>query len=171
MAFLPVASALEFSADQIVRVDGHTRKASLYYRDQMWRLEHNDRGPVQVTIARKDKQVTWFLLSRLRQFKAIPYNSEHEPMVSEHLDGEVKREEIGTETLDGHTTTLYQVTVQKGQKTLEYYQWWATDIHFPLKLVRKDGNWQVQYRNVKIRPLSDLFFQLPLNFRPLEELE
>lgn len=166
-----IAAALEFAADQIVRADGHTRKANLYYRDQMWRLEHNDLGPVNVTIVRKDKQVTWLLLSRMKHFKTIPYSPEHEPMVAEHLDGEVRREEIGTENLDGHPTTLYQVTVQKGNKTLEYYQWLATDIHFPLKLARKDGSWQVQYRNVRIRPLSDFLFQLPVNFQPLEQFD
>ena len=167
--FLPVASALEFSADQVVRSDGHTRKANLYYRDQMWRLEHNDLGPVSITIVRKDKKVTWFLLPRVKHFKTIPYNPEHEPMVAEHLVGEIRREEIGVETLEGHPTTLYQVTVQKGDSTLEYYQWLATDIRFPLKLARKDGSWQVQYRNVRVHPLSDLLFRLPLNYQPLEE--
>ena len=165
------ASALEFTADQIIRTDGHNRKSNLYYRDQMWRLEHHDLGPVNVTIVRKDKQVTWLLLSRMKHFKTIPYDPEHEPKVTEHLDGETRREEIGTETLDGHPTTLYQVTVQKGGKTLEYYQWLATDIHFPLKLARKDGSWLVEYRNVKLRPVSDFMFQLPVNFQPLEEFD
>ena len=164
-------AALEFTADQIIRTNGHSRKSNLYYRDQMWRLEHHDLGPVNVTIVRKDKQVTWLLLSRMKHFKTIPYNPEHQPKVTEHLEGEIRRETIGPENLEGHPTTLYLVTVDEGGRTTEYYQWLATDIHFPLKLARKDGSWQVEYRNVKLRPVSDFMFQLPVNFQPLEQFD
>jgi hypothetical protein len=51
--------ALEFTADQITKIDGRTHKAFIYYRDQMWRIEHNSLGPVNVTIVRKDKQLVW----------------------------------------------------------------------------------------------------------------
>jgi len=163
--------ALEFSADQITKVNGHTRKANIYYRDDRWRLEHHDLNPVNVTIVRKDKQVMWLLLSRMRHFKTVPYDPEQSPKVSEQLDGEVGREEIGTETLDGHPTTLYQVTVRTADREELYYQWLATDIHFPLKLARKDGSWQVEYRHVVLRPVSDFMFHLPLNFRPLEQFD
>jgi len=171
LASLSDARALEFSADQITRINGKSRKANLYYRDEMWRLEHHDLGPVNVTIVRKDKQVTWLLLSRMRHFKTVPYDPEQAPKVTELLEGEVAREEIGTETLDGHPTTLYEVTVRRGDKTDLYYQWLATDIRFPMKLAKKDGSWIVEYRHVKLRPVSDFLFQLPLNFQPLEEFD
>ncbi len=166
-----VAWALEFSADQITRSQGHSRKANIYYRDQMWRLEHYDAGPVNVTIVRKDKQIMWLLLSRMRHFKTVPYDPDQAPKVTERMEGEIAREEIGTETRDGHPTTLYQVTVQRDGHVEVYYQWVATDIKFPLKLARKDGSWMVEYRNVRLRPLSDRLFQLPVNFRPLEEFD
>jgi hypothetical protein len=166
-----MAWALEFSADQITKTNGHSRKANIYYRDDRWRLEHHDLNPVNVTIVRKDKQVMWLLLSRMRHFKTVPYDPEQAPKVHEKLDGEVKREEIGTETLDGHPTTLYEVTVREADREAVYYQWLATDIHFPLKLARKDGSWQVEYRHVALRPVSDFLFQLPVNFQPLEQFD
>jgi hypothetical protein len=168
---LSVARALEFSADQITKINGRSRKANIYYRDDRWRLEHHDVGPVNVTIVRKDKQVMWLLLSRMKHFKTMPYDPEQAPKVAERMEGEIAREEIGTEVLDGHPTTLYQVTVQRGERTDVYYQWLATDIRFPLKLARKDGSWIVEYRHVKLRPTSDYLFQLPLNFQPLEEFD
>jgi len=113
----------------------------------------------------------WLLLSRMRHFKTMPYDPEQEPKVNEKLEGEVAREEIGKETLDGHPTTLYQVTVRKGSVEDVYYQWLATDIRFPLKLARKDGSWLVEYQHVKLRPVSDALFQLPLNFQPLERFD
>jgi hypothetical protein len=163
--------ALEFTADQITKSNGRTQKANIYYRDDMWRIEHHSTGPVNVTIVRKDKQVVWMLLSRMKHFKTVPYAPDHELKVFEHIDGEVTREEIGEEIREGHPTILYEVTAKHGERTDVYYQWLATDIHFPMKLARKDGSWIVEYQHVKMRPVSDYLFQLPVNFQPLEQFD
>jgi hypothetical protein len=161
--------ALEFTADRITKMDGRTGKAVVYYRDDMWRIEHHSMGPVNVSIVRKDKQVVWLLLSRMKHFKTVPYSAEQDLRVTEKLDGEVSREQIGTETREGHPTVLYEVTTRQGERTDVYYQWLATDIHFPMKLAKKDGSWIVEYQHVKLRSVSDYLFNLPVNFQPLED--
>ena len=163
--------ALEFSADQVTSANGKTHIANIFYRDDRWRLEHQETGPVNVTIVRKDKQVMWLLLSRLKHFKEIPYDSAQAPKVQEKLEGEISRDRIGTETLDGHPTTLYEVRVKERGRTESYYQWFATDIRFPLKLAKEDGSWVVEYRRVRIGHVSDFLFQLPVNFQPLESFD
>ena len=165
------ALALEFTADQITKIDGRTHKALIYYRDQMWRIEHNSMGPVNVSIVRKDKQVIWLLLSRMKHFKTIPYDAEQDLRVTESLEGEVSRQEIGTEMREGHPTILYEVTTKQGERVEQFYQWVATDIHFPMKLAKKDGSWIVEYQHVKLRAVSDYLFNLPVNFQPLEEFD
>jgi len=165
------AWALEFTADRITKIDGRTGKANIYYRDDMWRIEHHTMGPVNVSIVRKDKQVVWMLLSRMKHFKTIPYSADQDLWVTENLDGEVSREEIGQETREGHPTILYEVVTKHGERTEVYYQWLATDIHFPMKLAKKDGSWIVEYQHVKLRAVTDYLFQLPLNFQPLEEFK
>jgi hypothetical protein len=161
--------ALEFTADRITKMDGRTGKAIIHYRDDMWRIEHHSMGPVNVSIVRKDKQVVWLLLSRMKHFKTMPYSAEQDLMVKEQLDGEVSREEIGAETREGHPTVLYEVTTKQGERTEVYYQWLATDIHFPMKLAKKDGSWIMEFQHVKLRSVSDYFFQLPVNFQPLKD--
>ena len=163
------AWALEFTADRITTIDGRTGKDALFYRDNMWRLEHHAGGPVTVSIVRKDKRIVWLLLSRVRHFKTVPYSGEQDPMVTEKLEGEVSREEIGQETREGHQTILYEVTTKQGERTEVYYQWLAIDIRFPMRLMKKDGSWSVEYQHVKIRTLSDSLFQLPMYFTPLDE--
>lgn len=165
------AWALEFTADRITKMDGRTSKAHIYYRDDMWRIEHHAMGPVGVSIVRKDKQVVWLLLSRMKHFKTVPYSAEQDLFVTERLEGEVSREEIGREAREGHPTVLYEVTTQQGERTEMYYQWVATDIHFPMKLAKKDGSWIVEYQHVKMRAVSDYLFQLPVNFQPLEDFK
>jgi hypothetical protein len=165
------ASALEFTADQITKIDGRTRKASIYYRDQMWRIEHHSLGPVNVTIVRKDKQVVWLLLSRMKHFKTLPYDSQQDLHVTPTLDGEIERQQIGTEVREGHPAILYEVTTKQGERAEQYYQWVATDLDFPMKLAKKDGSWIVEYQHVKMRSVSDYLFNLPVNFQPLEEFD
>src|SRR5512143_110896 len=165
------ALALEFTADQITKIDGRTRKALIYYRDQMWRIEHHSMGPVNVSIVRKDKQVVWLLLSRMKHFKTVPYDPEQDLWVTEKLEGEISRQEIGTEVREGHPTVLYEVTTKQGERVDVYYQWMATDIHFPMKLAKKDGSWIVEYQHVKLRAVSDYLFNLPVNFQPLEDFD
>ncbi|HEU4684254.1 MAG TPA: hypothetical protein VFS39_07115 [Nitrospira sp.] len=168
----PVSSgALEFTADQITKIDGRTHKAFIYYRDDMWRIEHHSMGPVNVSIVRKDKHVVWLILSRMKHFKTVPYDPEQDLRVSEHLEGEISRQEIGTEVREGHPTVLYEVTTKQGERVESYYQWVATDIHFPMKLAKKDGSWIVEYQHVKLRAVSDYLFNLPVNFQPLEEFQ
>ncbi len=67
------AGALEFTADQITKINGRTQKSNIFYRDNMWRIEHHTMGPVNISIVRKDKQVVWLLLSRMKHFKTVPY--------------------------------------------------------------------------------------------------
>ncbi|MBI4401258.1 MAG: hypothetical protein HY581_06465 [Nitrospirae bacterium] len=166
------AWALEFVAERTTQIDGQSRKASIYYRDEMWRVEHNDGGTVNVTIVRKDMGLTWLLIARIKQFKTVVYDQEQAPVVSERLDGEIAREEIGTEVLDGHPTTVYQVTVEAPSGNTEvYYQWLATDIRFPLRLARKNGDWITEYSNVKLTRVSDFMFRLPRNYQPLAEAD
>lgn len=165
------AWALEFTADQITKIDGRTHKANIYYRDQMWRIEHHSLGPVNVSIVRKDKRIVWLLLSRMKHFKTVPYGPEQDLNVTETLTGEVSRQEIGKEVREGHPTILYEVTTKEGERVDVYYQWVATDIHFPMKLAKKDGSWIVEYQHVKLRSVSDALFNLPVNFQPLEEFD
>ncbi|MGB5044928.1 MAG: hypothetical protein WBO11_08225, partial [Nitrospira sp.] len=49
--------ALEFTADQITKINGRTQKSNIFYRDNMWRIEHHTMGPVNISIVRKDKKV------------------------------------------------------------------------------------------------------------------
>lgn len=159
---------VQFVADQVTQSGGHIHHGNLYYRDDMWRIEHNDPSSIEVTIVRKDRGLMWLLMGRTKQFVTVPFDGSMGITLERSFAHEIGRETIGTEVLDGHPTTLYQITVQEGEETLVYYQWWAEDLQLPLRIARKDGAWIVQYKNVKLRSLSPHFFDLPLNYRPIE---
>lgn len=108
------------------------------------------------------------LLGRTRQFATMPFDASSRSTLERSLAHEVGRETIGTEVLDGHLTTLFQVTAQEGQQDVIYYQWWAEDLQLPLRLALKDGAWIVEYKHVKLRPLSRRLFEIPLHYRPID---
>jgi hypothetical protein len=165
-----LAEALEFSADRTVRTAGHVERTRLFYRDDMWRVEHNAAGPVQVTIVRKDRQLVWHLIPMRRQFKTVTFDAVYRLMVRPAFDGELSRELIGTQVMDGHPTALYEVRVRTGEGTVQsYYQWVATDLNLTLKLSKKDGDWTMEYQHVKIGRTPDYFFQLPIAYSPLDD--
>lgn len=159
--------ALEFTADRTTRTDQGLHHSHIFYRDQMWRLEHNEKGPVSVTIVRQDRDQVWHLLPSTHHFKVVSFHRDYALHMGVQLDNETCREVIGTQILDGHPTTLYEVTVSSpGGQTDTYYQWIATDINFSLKLAKKNGDWMVEYHHVKLGPVAESFFQLPHRYLP-----
>jgi len=162
------AHGIQFIADQITVSGGHTHRGNLFYRDDMWRIEHNDPGSIEVTIVRKDKGLLWLLLGRTRQFATMPFDGSVASPLEQSMAHEIGRETIGTEVLDGHPTTVFQITAREGQREVIYYQWWAEDLHLPLRIARKDGAWIVEYKNLKLRSLSPRLFEIPLTYRPIE---
>ena len=161
------SEALEFTADRITRTDRGLHHARIFYRDEMWRLEHNGNGPVSITIVRQDRDQVWHLMPSTRHFKVVSFHHDYALHLTTGLENEKSREAIGTQQLDGHPTTLYEVTVSlPGGQIETYYQWIATDIQFTLKLAKKNGDWMVEYRHVKLGPIADSFFQLPHRYLP-----
>ncbi len=156
------AWALEFAAERVTRIDGQTRKAYVFYRDGMWRVETNDVGPVDATIVRKDKGVMWLLQAAFRQFMTLAYDPVEEILVGERPSGEVSREAIAAETLFGHPTTVYRLAVRGANGSVDvYYQWLATDLHVPLRVVRKNRDWLMEYPRLRITHHADMLFDVP----------
>ncbi|MBS0168984.1 MAG: hypothetical protein JSR62_01410 [Nitrospira sp.] len=161
---------LEFTADLIMRVEQRVERTRVVYREDMWRMEHNTFGPVQVTIVRKDRLLAWHLLPATRQFKTVRFTRNHRLTVRPALEGELTRKIIGTQVMDGHPAVLYEVTTKTaGGVVKHFYQWIATDVNFPLKLVNKNGDWTMEYRHVRFGPMPDYFFQLPHAYLPVDD--
>src|SRR5215510_11437157 len=93
------AHGVQFVADQLTVSGGHTHRGSLYYRDDMWRIEHNDPSSVEVTIVRKDKGLLWLLLGRTKQFVTLPFDGSVGSALERSMTHEVGRETIGVEVL------------------------------------------------------------------------
>ena len=168
LACSPPTWSVDFVADQVTQIGDRIYRASLFCREDMWRIEHNNPGSIEVTIVRKDKGLMWLLMARMKQFKTLPLDPNAGLLFQPTLGKEIARDVIGTETLDGHPTTVSQITVRDGQQDIVYYQWWADDMQLPLRVARQDGAWIVHYKNIKLRRVSSQMFELPLHYRPID---
>ena len=131
VAMLSYAFAIDITADMITKEGKITRNGKLYLKDNKCRAEKGS-TPIY-TIVRGDKGLLWQVNGAENTYVEAKLTPALKPWIDEKIFGEASRKEIGAETIDGHPTKKYEVTVKQGNKSDTYYQWFATDIRFPVK--------------------------------------
>jgi len=156
------AGAFDFSAERIVKNGESVVTAHVNAKDDRWRFEytHPQRG-ANIMIVRMDKRHSWLILSKRRQYLEVPIAADHVLTVTERMEGEVSREFVGDETLNGHPTELFEVTVAEQGESRQYYRWVTKTQRFPLKTVSKQGKWSEEFRRLIFTEQSPFLFELP----------
>ena len=164
------AAALDFSAERIVRNGESVVTAHVNAKDDRWRFEFSQpqRG-ASVIIVRVDRGTAWLIFSRRRQYVEESITSDHRLAMSEKMEGEILREFIGDETLNGYPTELFEVTVAGNGQTRQYYRWVTKTRRFPLKTVSKQGKWSEEFRRLVFTEQSPLLFELPQRLSPAHQ--
>ena len=156
------AMALDFSAERIVKNGKSVVTAHVNAKDDRWRFEFTQpQGGASIIIVRMDRRSSWLILSKRRQYLEVPIARDHQLAVSETMEGEVSRELVGDETLNGYPTELFEVTVAENGETRQYYQWVTKVQRFPVKTVSKQGQWSEEFRHVIFTTQSPFLFELP----------
>ena len=161
------AAALDFSGDRIVKTGKSVVTAHVNAKDDRWRFEfsHPQRG-ASVIIVRADLGTAWLIFSKRRLYLEEPIGSDHRLPVSEKMEGEVSREFVGDEMLNGYPTELFEVTVAESGEPRQYYRWVTKTQRFPLKTVSKEGKWSEEFRRVVFTEQSPFLFELPQRLDP-----
>lgn len=156
------AAAIDFSAERIVKSEQSLVTAHVNAKDDRWRFEFmQPQGGASIIIVRMDSRTSWLILSKRRQYLEVPVEKEHRLVVSERMEGEVSREFIGDETLNGYPTELFEVTVAENGVTRQYYRWVTKVQRFPVKTVSKQGRWSEEFRRLIFTEQSPFLFELP----------
>ena len=164
------AMALDFSAERIVRNGESVVTAHVNAKDDRWRFEFSQpqRG-AGVIIVRADLGTVWLIFSRRRQSVEEPITSDHRLTMNEKMEGEILREFVGDETLNGYPTELFEITVAGNGQTRQYYRWVTKTERFPLKTVSKQGKWSEEFRRLIFTKQSPLLFELPQRLDPADQ--
>jgi hypothetical protein len=156
------AAALDFSAERIVKSGKKVVTAHVNAKDDRWRFEFaQPQGGASIIIVRMDRHSSWLILSRRRQYLEMPIADEHRLAVSETMEGELSREFVGDQTLNGYPTELFEVTVAENGGTRQYYQWVTKVQRFPVKTVSKQGKWSEEFHHLIFTEQSSFLFELP----------
>jgi hypothetical protein len=156
------ATAFDFSAERIVKSGKSVVTAHVNAKDDRWRFEFaRPQGGASIIIVRMDRQSSWLILSKRRQYAEVPIAKEHQLAVSETMEGELSRELVGDQTLNGYPTELFEVTVSENGGERHYYQWVTKVQRFPVKTVSKEGSWSEEYQRLIFTKQSPFLFELP----------
>ena len=159
--------AKEYSATMVSKSAGQTITTQIYMKPEKFRTDTKMAGTS--TIVRKDLNKVWTIMPAQKIYMEMQQTADapSTQAVEDKVKGEVSRKKVGSETINGHPSTKYEITTKADGKTVQIYQWWATDISFPVKTAAVDGSWSMEYRDIKIGDQPDSLFEIPAGYKKM----
>ncbi|HPN87691.1 MAG TPA: DUF4412 domain-containing protein, partial [Smithella sp.] len=159
--------AKEYSATMVSKSAEKTITTQIYMKPDKFRTDTKIAGTS--TIVRKDLNKVWTLMPAQKVYMEMPgmADAPSTQTVEDKVKGEVSRKKVGSETIDGHPATKYEITTEADGKTMQIHQWWATDISFPVKMAAVDGSWSMEYKDIKIGDQPDSLFEIPSGYKKM----
>src|SRR5262245_6599780 len=111
-AMLP-APTVEYSADRVVETEAGTFEGKVYSARDRERSETSMQGMQSVMILRRDKQIGWMLMPAQKMYQQMDF-AKAQQQSGAAPDDQVEITEVGSETLEGHTTTKYKMLMKDG---------------------------------------------------------
>jgi outer membrane lipoprotein-sorting protein len=161
------ASALELSADFVSSHGEFTTSGKMYITPDKFRMDMSSPQNMS-SITRMDKKVVWNVMHDQKSYMELPFVEERKPRVEKEYKGEIERKLVGKETIQGHPTEKYLITYKARGNTDQVYQWWATDINFPIKTEDVNGKWKQEYKNIKMGKQDDSLFEIPEGYNKFD---
>ncbi len=158
LAFVFCAEAIELSADMITREGDQKQTGKLYVKGNKYRIDSKNGS--EYAIIRHDKNKSWIVLPEQKAYIEMSFDPKKKPAIEERQSLDGNRKLLGSETINGHVTKKYEVRVTGGGPGESFYQWVAPDINFPIKTAAVNGNWSVEYSNIKTS-VADSLFEIP----------
>ncbi|MFA5098087.1 MAG: DUF4412 domain-containing protein [Candidatus Margulisiibacteriota bacterium] len=162
-----LAFALEFSADQVVKMKGMAPvTGKLNFSDNKWRSESKFMGKHTVSIIRADKKVSWTLMPDQKSYMENKLDPAQAAASGKEVPGEVKREKVGREKISGMDCDKYKITYKNAGGTSVLFLWMSKD-GIPMKSASQDGSWSSEMKNVKVGRQAPSLFELPAGYKKM----
>ncbi len=119
-----------------------------------------------VTIARLDKKAAWILMPAQKMYMETALRPQ-EMAAAEKVPGEVKRQYLGEESVEGRAAKKYRITYVDNGKTWTVYSWIDDAMGVPVKVSDENGKWMVVYRNLKPGSQPADLFEIPAGYKKM----
>ncbi len=135
------------------------------------RNEMQMQGMSMATISRPDKKVAWQLMPMQKMYMEVDLKNANK--MSGNAPDDVTIEKVGSEVLDGITTTKYKLVMK--DKSAGGFIWLSPE-NIPLKMdfLSKEGNNKnrvtMSLKNLKVEPQDAALFELPQGYQPMPSM-
>jgi hypothetical protein len=159
--------ALDFSADFENKTSSEIQIGKIYVSGTKVRSEIND-GPTMIV---QPEKKTMLMIMPTKQYMELSIGTASAILsAAEKIDGEVSRELLGEEFLNDQLSKKYKVVLEEEgidnnntkvliQKT--YILWLNSNNSLPVKVTSEDGQWSVEYKNIKEEAQAPSLFEVP----------
>lgn len=161
--FCAMLFAKDFTAEYIAGEGKSKLNAKFYYCNGNIRIE----SPHSITIIKKGSKFVQILMPQQKAYMEIPYSQEMSRDYSTKVEGEIKREKLGTETVNGIKADKYKVVYMSKGKDYSFLQWIGKDIEIPIKSASLTGKVFFELKNLKIGSVPDSLFKVPSGYNKI----
>lgn len=162
-SFSLFAHASEFSADMITNAGGESIQSKISVKGQKSRIEM----PQATMINRGDLGVAWMLMPTENMYMEHPLDAKTLAQTSTEAQGQMQREPLGKDTIDGKSYDKFKVTYRTKNSTDSMLQWIGPN-NIPVKVAALDESWSVEYRNIQTSGVDDAIFEIPQGLQKMQ---
>lgn len=162
LAFAGTVHALEFSADVVSTSKDGAMRGKAYVTDNAARIEMPGMG---ASITRMDARKVIVIMDSERMYMEQPFDPRTAASMRDKVEGEVERTLLGAETIDGRPTKKYSVITESMGRREDMLQWIDDATGIPLKTSAANGEWMVEYKNLKTGPQDPELFEVPAGYK------
>lgn len=159
-----VAVASDFSADMISNTKEGTIQGKVFFTKEKMRM---DTAGIS-TITRLDKNTVWMLMPNDKKYMELPLRPETIVIGKDKVTGEIERQLLGKETIDGKITDKYRIVYELGSSRQTILTWVITDLDIPIKTVAEDGSWSVEYKDIMVGTQPASLFEIPSGYQKVD---
>jgi hypothetical protein len=152
-----LAQALEFSADVVNMANGRSISGKMYVSQDKVRMEMA--GAISIT--RVDKKIAYVIMPDQKMYMEQPFDPEKVSTATEKMPGELKREFLGGEIVNGRNTKKYKVSYDAEGRTNTVMQWIDDQSGVPVKTASPDDSWSTELRNLRLGQQDMSLFEMP----------
>ena len=155
------AIADDFSADVFIKSERAEFRGKCFYTEKKVRIDTGE----TISITRLDKNLLWLLIPEREIYVESPLPYSSGPVIEGKIPGEISRQLIREEGINGQLAKKYRIEYLVGNKTMVVYAWLADNLKIPIKVVSEDGSWYKEHTNIKKGRQPDDLFEIPAGYQ------
>lgn len=161
--FTASSPALDLSGEFVNKAGKAVSKGKIFMSNTKVRMETAG----TVMISRLDKKLVWILMPKQKAYLEQALKPDKAAGFTNKVDGEMKREKLGEETVNGMKCDKFKVTFKSGKKVESLLQWISKDLNFPVKTASVDNSWYMEFTKIVKASQPGSLFEVPTGYKKM----